>query len=553
MVGDAENKNSFAQIPPFPFQLTQILTYANSDLRNGAVEVDPTSGYPTCPIYFIACTRVRRYFSSRALSQHVVSRHMSSTPLLTKSLYLTGLDNPRQMWYEARHDPPLDEGTRWRMEQGQQVATAARKRFPGGEFVGGPPTTAQLRARRPLFEARFAADGYSARVDVLRPASSGGWVLTEVKSGTMTRRPSRQEALSDAAFQAWVLGQTGIDVSSVEVLHLNPDYVSPNDEPLFTTLDFRGERAKWVNEVEDNAPDLRDALHAPGPPEPGVSRACKKCECPEPCAEIPDQSVFTLPNLYWGHQDDILSEGRIALDEIQGHPHLKARHERYIEAVQSGEPYVNQAAIRDHLDTLEYPIHFFDFEAIDYALPRYEETSPWAKIPFQYSLHLLPEDEAPIHREYLHDGMGDPRPELVDRMLEDVGPRGSIVVYNKTFEKKRLEELQQAIPERHDALQQMIDRLWDQAEIFKNWHYMHPAQKGSWSLKAVLPVFAPRLAYDDLAVQDGMAAVRQYAEMAETNSTPKKRELRDDLLTYCERDTYAMVEIHNRLKELAHG
>jgi hypothetical protein len=63
------------------------------------------------------------------------------------------------------------------------------------------------------------------------------------------------------------------------------------------------------------------------------------------------------------------------------------------------------------------------------------------------------------HREFLHDGSGDPRPDLVESMLEDVRQEGSIVVYHETFEEKRLEELRDAFPGRADRLQGMIDRL----------------------------------------------------------------------------------------------
>jgi hypothetical protein len=201
---------------------------------------------------------------------------------------------------------------------------------------------------------------------------------------------------------------------------------------------------------------------------------------------------------------------------------------------------VDETAIRDALSELTYPIHFFGFEAIDYALPRFEGTSPWQTIPFQHSLHILRADGTIDHRTFLQDGDGDPRPDLVHQMLADIEPTGSMVVYHDTFEEKRLEELRDAFPERADRLQNLIDRLWDQTEIF-TWDFIHPAQKGSWSLKNVLPVFAPDLAYDDLSIRHGMGAVVKCAEMAAATSESETRALRQQLLDYCQRDTYAMV------------
>jgi hypothetical protein len=152
------------------------------------------------------------------------------------------------------------------------------------------------------------------------------------------------------------------------------------------------------------------------------------------------------------------------------------------------------------------------------------------------------------HKEFLHDGDGDPRRLLAQRLLEDIGPEGTIIVYNVTFEEGILEDLQEAFPQWGDRFQSFIDRLWDQGKIFQEGRYVHPSQKGSWSLKKVLPAFDPDLEYDDLGVQEGMEAVVEYSRMI-TPGTSKSdaKEIEKNLLEYCERDTWAMVVIHKAL------
>jgi hypothetical protein len=248
--------------------------------------------------------------------------------------------------------------------------------------------------------------------------------------------------------------------------------------------------------------------------------------------------------------DKILGEGKATLDEIEDHDLMKPRHRHHIEAVRAGEPHVDEPAIREALGELTFPVHFLDFEAIDYALPRFTGTSPWQKIPFQYSLHILREGGAVEHEEYLHHEDTDPRPPLIESLLDDVESSGSVVVYHDTFERQRLEELREAFPEREAEIQSLIDRLWDQEEVFK-WDFIHPDQKGSTSLKAVLPIFAPELSYDDLDIQHGMAAVVKYAEMLASSDLETREMIYDQLLNYCERDTYAMLRIHNSLAEIA--
>jgi CRISPR/Cas system-associated exonuclease Cas4 (RecB family) len=489
-----------------------------------------------------------RHVESSTRRELTSNGRSTDSSVLTKSRYVKGLDNPREMWFEVHGDGAPDVGEQWRLQQGQCVGKVARREFPKGIFVGGTPSEDQLDGSCPLFEATFRAGDLLARTDILRPAGTGSWVLTEVKSSTL--KSSKEEAIQDVAFQTYVLERAGLDVERAEILHLNPDYVHPGRGRLLTTTPLGEDREDRIQAVRDKAPELADVLQQPEPPNLWPSRSCNTCDCPETCHDLPEQSLFTLPKVPWQHVDTILGEGKARLDEIEDHDLMKPRHRHHIEAVRAGEPYVDETAIREALTELTFPIHFLDFEAIDYALPRFGGTSPWQKIPFQYSLHILREGGAVEHEEYLHHEDTDPRPPLVENLLDDVESSGSVVVYHDTFERQRLEELQEAFPEREAEIQSLIDRLWDQEEVFK-WDFIHPDQKGSTSLKAVLPIFAPELSYDDLDIQHGMAAVVKYAEMLASSDLETREMIYDQLLNYCERDTYAMLRIHNSLAEIA--
>lgn len=73
---------------------------------------------------------------------------------------------------------------------------------------------------------------------------------------------------------------------------------------------------------------------------------------------------------------------------------------------------------------------------------------------------------------------------------------------------------------------------------------------GSFSLKAVLPALVPDLGYDDLEIADGVQASIAYEEMACPNTSPDRRDLlRASLLSYCERDTEAMVRLFETLRQ----
>ena len=73
--------------------------------------------------------------------------------------------------------------------------------------------------------------------------------------------------------------------------------------------------------------------------------------------------------------------------------------------------------------------------------------------------------------------------------------------------------------------------------------------KNSASIKFVLPALIPEFSYSDLEIGDGSTASELFLESIQKYSlyTP---ELQENLLKYCERDTYAMVLIYQFLQKL---
>ena len=150
------------------------------------------------------------------------------------------------------------------------------------------------------------------------------------------------------------------------------------------------------------------------------------------------------------------------------------------------------------------------------------------------------------HRDYLHTQTDDPRRPLIETLLDDIGGTGSIIVYFATFERDRLRELAEAMPEYAPRLLNMVDRLWDQLDIFKK-HYQDYRFGGSNSLKAVLPVVVPELSYKLLDVQNGTQAQVVWEAMIEEGETAVKQQMSQQLRDYCHLDTLAMVAIHQAL------
>ena len=82
----------------------------------------------------------------------------------------------------------------------------------------------------------------------------------------------------------------------------------------------------------------------------------------------------------------------------------------------------------------------------------------------------------------------------------------------------------------------------------------HPEFGGGFGLKSVLPALCAGLGYGDLEIQDGEAASHSLEALlldADAYADADRRALRNALLRYCERDTLAMVRLHERLVGMA--
>ena len=131
-----------------------------------------------------------------------------------------------------------------------------------------------------------------------------------------------------------------------------------------------------------------------------------------------------------------------------------------------------------------------------------------------------------------------------------LGDAGSIIVYNQSFEIKRLEELAAFLPEYEEWVEQTKTRIIDLLIPFRGFYYYNPKQKGSASIKRVLPAITGK-SYDDLDIAEGMTASIEYLRVTYDDCDPEeKQKIREHLLKYCELDTYAQVVIVEKLNEL---
>jgi len=482
----------------------------------------------------------------------------SGEPALSKSAFLRGVQCTKSLYLYAHHPElrdPIDESREALFASGHEVGLVARNRFPGGVLGSTPPLRAEEAIRRTadlirdgaqvLYEPAFEHDGVFAASDIL-VRDGRRWALYEVKA----HGEVKPEDLMDVAVQAWVLRGAGIDLAETAVLYLNKEYVREGDldlEALFVAQSVRDEVDDLQAEVAARITEFKALLAGEGGTGAEIGLQCNDpwaCDFHGHCwAEIPSPSVFDLAGVHLKTRLGLYRRGIVRLEDVPGDVRLSPAARMQIDLHKRPRTVIDGPAIRKFLGSLAAPLGFLDFETFTPAIPPFDGSSPFQKIPFQFSLHVRQARGGLRHAGFLAEGGEDPRRALAEALLREAAGLTSIVVYNRSFENGVLKSLAAWLPEHAEALEELRSRLVDLMEPFRRREYCLPSMAGSYSIKAVLPALVPGLAYGDLEVADGQMAMQAYAALSQEADPVQRERLRQALWAYCERDTEAMVRI----------
>jgi len=482
---------------------------------------------------------------------------------LTKSSVMSGLQCPKRLWM-AKHDPlPREDGTSTVQEMGTEIGKCAHKLFSDGCLVDAAPWEHEAAVVRTqalidnpdvpaIFEAAFEACGVRVRVDVLERLPRGRWKLNEVKASTGLK----EEHVSDIAIQTWVVKQSGLNVVSSHLLHINKEYVRGKNgidwQKLFSSVDVSAAIKPFSNDLPDTAQELLAILRLKKAPVVEPSDHCHtpySCEFWDRCtADKPADWVRYLPHISVKKKEELRLAGIEAISKIPATFALSERQKIIRDVIASGKEWVSEE-LSGVLATIKPPCFYLDFETMNPAVPLYTGTSPYQRLPFQWSLHWLGKAGKLSHWEFLADGADDPRYAFTESLIKLLdGSNEPIVVYSG-FENGVLNDMAKLYPNFAKPISKIQERLHDLLGTVRG-HYCHPEFMGSYSIKNVGPVLAPDITYDDLElVANGGDASALFAQLAAGNISgdANVKKLRQALLNYCERDTLAMVRVHEAL------
>ena len=505
---------------------------------------------------------------------------------LSKSRYTAFCQCPKNLWLKVYkpQEATVDAGVQARFEQGNKVGDLAMQLFGDYKEAHAEKADKSLDLGKMaeqtrqwmqegvenICEASFALEGHYCAVDILRKTKDG-WAIYEVKSSSFPEFNGQEAKLEkyapDIAYQKWVLTQCGVNVTGTYLVCLNSDYVRQGEldiQQLFVVNDMKALVDNEYLKVPARVSQAIKVINSEQEPDFDLSECCMKpygCAFLDYCKRqhgISSPSVFDLYGVGFSFKKklDSYHHGLITFEDIRSKD-IGPIQNMQIEAALTGKEFINPAGIRKFLEKITYPIYFLDFETMQDAVPQYDGAKVYTQITFQYSLHIKASVDAPYdHKEYLAPSDGsDPRRKLAEQLCKDIPKNVCTLAYNKMFERGRILELATLYPDLSDHLLNIADHIIDLIDPFRAGDYYVPAMGGSFSIKSVLPALFPNdpeLDYHNLddRCQNGGDAMTIFPRIKDMKPEEAKA-CREALLRYCELDTWAMVKVWEKLKEIS--
>lgn len=500
-------------------------------------------------------------------SQHAIIKLMQ----ISKSDYMMFLRHPAWLWLK-KHDkkklPAVDENLQAIFDTGHMFEQYAEASFPDSvqlgfdsydEYISLPKRTMEALAEgaKTIFQGRFEYKDLTFICDIIQVVGDKIVDLYEIKSSTGANTSHEL----DLAFQMVVLEGCGFTVRNIAVIHVNGDYIREGDikaNEITATTDVTEEVKSKRELTLEQIKDTRKIVNSNTIPDISPRHAKlgafnEWLDIYRTLENVEPDSIYDLRAVGVKNVGKLEDLGIKKLIDIPNDFSLNLKQAMQLKATKLGKPIVDKEKIKEFLDSLAYPLYFFDYETMMSLVPYFDGMGPYRQYPFQYSLHVLDSPEAELrHYGYLHKDNSNPIEGLSKALQSQIGDKGSVLTWSMSFEKSCNDRIGKMLPEYTEFYKKLNERIVDLMTPFANDHYVDKDFCGSASIKKVLPVLCPKLSYETLEIQEGTAAQRLWmAAVLDGKMDDKKEQILSDLTEYCGLDTYAMVAIYNKLREVA--
>ncbi len=479
---------------------------------------------------------------------------MNKKRRLSKTDYIQYLDCPEELWLRKNQPailPPIDLDRQYKLDQGNLIDTLAQNLFSDGCVIADW----EIDPKEVVFQMKAQHGAMLAITDIAvhQPATKS-IALFEVKAATGVKK----EHYHDLAFQRMVFEDSGYKISGTYLVHVNKGYRTNEQTDhcdLLVIQDITAKVNELMKETRATAPKVLKWVNGKAPKKRITIGCSKKQKCPFvqlKYPNLPKYSIFNIARINTKKIKKLVEANILDIQDVPEDFKLSRTQQQQVAIAQEDEIIIKRGSIRKSLKKLDYPLYYLDYESFSYVIPPQSGYKPYQQLVFQYSLYIQQEANGPLtHHEFLLKDKQESVENLVQDLQKNIGKKGSVIVWNESFEKNRNIEMGTLFPAYQPFLLDLNKRLYDLRVPFQKGYYQHPDFKGKTSLKSVLPVLSPEVSYADLAIQNGMVATIKWHHATDGRMTPQEQFATfEHLLKYCTLDTLAMVKILDVLQEV---
>lgn len=440
-------------------------------------------------------------------------------------------------------------------KRGHDVGYFAQQLFPGGVDVSKEAkngaqaaelTAALISSKAPvIYEAAFLFNGVLIMVDILC-LTEGKYLAYEVKSSIKIS----ETYLKDAYLQYYVLKNSLPDFEDLFLVSLNPDYIREEEidpKKLFRRRSVKQKAEENVPYFEHRIGSALQVLEQNAIPNIAIGKHCFRpyqCDYFGSCWKdaIHEKSIFNLPFIDRTRLFEWYNSGIKNIEQVSEEL-LKEDVSKIRKAFITKEPFIDHQKISAFLDRIKQPAVAMDLEVWSPAIPQLKGTRPFEQIPF---LACFYDGSQSTH--FFAGHQTDERPVFAEKLIELSCSYASVIVYDKTMEVLAIDSLIRQNAHLKEELELLKTKLVDVFEIFLSLAFYHPAFKSNFSLKVVSAVLLQDVAYSKIT--SGLEAMGYFESYRLAENEAEKKEIRDELISYCNMDAAATLKLTNFLRTL---
>ena len=439
-------------------------------------------------------------------------------------------------------------------KRGHLIGSLSKELFPGGTDVSEvtknleqaiQKTKELVIEKKTIYEATFVHNRVLVMVDILN-FENGQWKAYEVKSSLKVT----EVYLLDACLQFYVLHHSLPELADFYLVTLNGDYVKGYEEidvkKLFKKRSVLNEAQKNLNYFENRIEKAKETFENSNVPEIKIGPHCYKpytCDFYGYCWNkiIQKGNIFHFPLLTKESVFDLYENGFTQIETIPADRLTDTQRNIIQRSFTIKDTIVNKPKVIEFLSIIQFPLAALDMEIWSPVIPALENTRPFEQIPFLFCIY-----NNGMSKNFFTEHATDDQRTFAEELIGQTSEFKSLLVYDKSMEEQCIKRLINLYPDLESSLKEVNQKLIDISNLFKNLSVYDYKFQNSFTLKSVCNALTPHIEFN--GIKSGLEAMSYYEQLRQNENAIEKEILKQDLISYCEKDVEAVIALFDYMK-----